>query len=63
MIFELMMRFKRRNMCPVKRRAIELLERDDVAAVQMAESRGAGNNTYYEIRAMQGRSFRARTLA
>ena len=49
----------RRNMCPVKRRAIELLEQDDVAAAQVSESYGAGNVTVFEIKAVKGRAFRA----
>jgi hypothetical protein len=56
-------RLKRKDMCPVKRRAIEFLERDDVAAVEISEARGAGNITMVQIRAVKGRAFRAQWLA
>jgi hypothetical protein len=57
-------RFKRRNMCATKRRAIEILERDNVSAVEMTTICGSGV-VVYGIRAVesQGSPFRARRLA
>lgn len=59
MLRDFLNKLARRSMCPVKRRAIELLERDDVSAVQVSESHGSGNITLFEIKAVKGRAFRA----
>jgi hypothetical protein len=63
-MLRLLKRFKRRNMCATKRRAIEILERSDVSAVELTESYGSGI-VVYGIRAVesQGGPFRARRLA
>jgi hypothetical protein len=63
-MLELLKRFERRNMCATKRRAIEILERDGVSAVEVTESYGSGI-VAFQIRAIesQGGPFRARRLA
>jgi hypothetical protein len=63
-MFRLWKRFKRRSMCETKRKAIEILERSDVSAVELTESYGSGI-VAYQIRAIEGQrhSSRARRLA
>jgi hypothetical protein len=63
-MFELLKRFKRRNMCELKRRVIETLERDEVSAVELTQNYGSGI-VVYEIRAVESQDgpFRARRLA
>ncbi|WP_439357730.1 hypothetical protein [Bradyrhizobium sp. DASA03007] len=60
-MFELMKRFKRRKMDATKRRAIEILERDNVSAVELAEIPGSGI-VVYGIRAVEA-TRRAQRLA
>jgi hypothetical protein len=64
MFDRLLKRFKRRNMCATKRRALEILESDKVSAVEVTESYGSGI-VVYGIRAVEsnGQSRRARRLA
>lgn len=62
-MFEMMKRFKRRDMEPNKRRAIELLERSDVDVAQVSESHGAGRISVVEIKAVQRSSRRAQRFA
>jgi hypothetical protein len=63
-MLRLLKRFKRRNMCATKRRVIEILEKDSVAAVELTESRGSGI-IMYQIRAIesQGSPWHARRFA
>jgi hypothetical protein len=64
MFDRLLKRFKRRKMCPLKRRVIEILEKDNVSAVELTESCGSGI-VLYGIRAVesQGSPFRAQRFA